>query len=155
MPFHELTIFSKSSSINLSFHQTVILPEFFFIILPFDQLCLSFHQLAISPTCHFIHLSFHQLVISSTHHFINLSFHQLLISSTWNFINLPFHQPAISSTHLYNHLLLCTLCLHTSKHSMLVNGSSTTTPNVTFGDMPPPALRLALLTQSCIKCFLS
>jgi hypothetical protein len=41
-------------------------------------------------------LSFHQLLISSTCHFINLSFHQLIISSTCHFTNKPFHQQAIS-----------------------------------------------------------
>jgi hypothetical protein len=59
---------------------------------------MTFCQLDISSTCHFVNLTFCQLAISSTWHFVNLPFHQLDIWSTWHFVNLTFCQLDILST---------------------------------------------------------
>jgi hypothetical protein len=70
---------------------------------------MSFYQLAVSSTCHFINWLFHQLVILSTGCFINMSFyqmfHQHVILSTGFFIHLSFSQLSVSLTcHFINWL---------------------------------------------------
>ncbi len=77
--------------VNLSFYQLVILSTCHFVKLPF-------YQLAILSTCHFINLAFCQLGILSTWHFMNMTFYQLGILSTWHFINLTFYQLGILLT---------------------------------------------------------
>ncbi len=64
---------------------------------------VTFNQVIILSSCHFINLSLHQLATSLTYHFINYYFNQLFLSSTSHFIKLPlpdmpFHQLLNPST---------------------------------------------------------